>query len=139
LPFLGLDKMDVIGMLSTVSSDDFSWAAPLQYLAMSIFVFPFLYSRLFYEEIPGRRPWVKGLMWGLILWTLRGLVVMPVMGEGLFSLNTGHAAESIIFTLIGHIVYGGIFGFVAGDQRQYSIHHHRRRSQQYKVLANSRR
>jgi hypothetical protein len=61
-----------------------------------------------------RAPWLaKGLIWGTILWLLAGVVVMPIAGFGFF----GYAADGLRVAaslLGGHLVYGGLQGFIAG-------------------------
>jgi len=61
-----------------------------------------------------RAPWLaKGLIWGMILWLLAGVVVMPIAGFGFF----GYAADGlrvVASLLVAHLAYGGLQGFIAG-------------------------
>jgi cation transporter-like permease len=60
-----------------------------------------------------RAPWLAmGLIWGMILWLLAGVVVMPIAGFGFF----GYAADGlriVASSLAGHLAYGGLQGLIA--------------------------
>jgi hypothetical protein len=59
-------------------------------------------------------PWpVKGLIWGTILWSLAGLVVMPMSGFGFFGYNADGLRVAAT-SLAGHLAYGGLQGLIAG-------------------------
>jgi uncharacterized membrane protein YagU involved in acid resistance len=117
-PQFGLPRLSLFGTMSTVSSSDFQWMAPLQFLSLSIIVFPLLYAKLMYENLSGK-PWQRGLFWGLTLWFLRAVIVMPVMGEGLFSMSGPNPLAMNMVTLAGHAIYGLLLGLIAGDQSQF--------------------
>jgi hypothetical protein len=60
-----------------------------------------------------RAPWLaKGLIWGLILWLLAGLVVMPMSGFGPFGYHVG-GLKVAASTLVAHLAYGGAQGLIA--------------------------
>jgi hypothetical protein len=109
----GADNFDAVRLLSTFSSSDFSWFEPVEMLALGVVVFPFLYAKLVFQDLPGR-PWQRGMLWGVILWALWGAVVMPVMGQGLFCLRSHHL-DTMLAALVGHAIYGIICGGIAGD------------------------
>ena len=114
LPSIGAPRLNVFGELSTVSPHSDWWAAPLEYLILGAIVFPTFYSTLLFKDLSGQ-PWQKGLMWGLILWAVRGIVVMPIMGQGFFSVHSAHPIASVIETFVGHALYGILLGAIAGD------------------------
>jgi uncharacterized membrane protein YagU involved in acid resistance len=78
-------------------------------------VFPLVYAYLLYAWLPGS-PWLRGLVWGLILWFLAQVMVMPMMGMGIFSGNTPQPAMAVMGSFIGHALYGAILGAIAGEQ-----------------------
>jgi uncharacterized membrane protein YagU involved in acid resistance len=53
---------------------------------------------------------VRGALFALAPWLLAQLVVMPMMGMGLFS----GAMNLAMGSLLGHIIYGGVVGAVYG-------------------------
>ena len=54
---------------------------------------------------------VRGALYGLAPWLLAQLVVMPMLGMGLFS----GAMNLAMGSLLGHIIYGGVVGVVYGE------------------------
>ena len=48
-----------------------------------------------------------------MLWVLAQVVVMPMMGGGLFSSAMG-GMMAAMGSLIGHLLYGGLLGAIAG-------------------------
>jgi len=72
-----------------------------------------VFAYIMYRVLPGA-PWVKGLLWGLILWLMAQVVVVPMMGGGIFSSRMGGMAAAM-GSLIGHSIYGLALGFWAGE------------------------
>jgi uncharacterized membrane protein YagU involved in acid resistance len=54
---------------------------------------------------------VRGALFALAPWLMAQVIVMPMMGMGLFS----GAMNLAMGSLIGHIVYGGVVGAVYGQ------------------------
>lgn len=51
-----------------------------------------------------------------MLWLVFQVMVMPMMGKGVFSANTPAPMMMVLGTMMGHIVYGAILGAIAGEQ-----------------------
>jgi uncharacterized membrane protein YagU involved in acid resistance len=60
-------------------------------------------------HLPGPAP-LRGALYALAPWLMAQVVVMPMMGAGLFSGSVVLAAGS----MIGHVMYGAVVGAVAG-------------------------
>jgi hypothetical protein len=75
-------------------------------------IFPAIYAYALIGILPGS-PVVKGTLWGITLWLLAQIVVMPMMGGGLFSAAMGGMIAAI-GSLVGHLLYGSILGALAG-------------------------
>lgn len=106
--------MDVAAMLGGVLGG--SWArGMLMHFATGTVVFPLIYAHLLYRDLPGQ-PWLKGTIWGLILWFLSQAIVTPMMGGGLFSANAG-GLMAVVASLLAHAVYGSLLGAIAGAAR----------------------
>jgi uncharacterized membrane protein YagU involved in acid resistance len=75
-------------------------------------IFPLIYAYALFANLPGS-PYLKGLLWGLTLWMLAQIVVMPVMGAGLFGLRMGGWMPAF-GSLMGHMVYGALLGWISG-------------------------
>jgi vacuolar-type H+-ATPase subunit I/STV1 len=56
------------------------------------------------------------MLWGVILWFLAQVMVMPMMGMGVFSSRTPEPAMAVLGSLMGHLIYGAILGALAGVQ-----------------------
>ena len=54
---------------------------------------------------------LRGALFALAPWLLAQVVVMPMMGMGLFS----GAMNLAMGSLIGHVIYGGVVGAVYGE------------------------
>ncbi len=100
--------MDIAAMLGgTVGS----WGVGmLMHFVNGSIIFPLVYAYLLYRILPGE-PWLKGTIWGLILWLLSQILVMPMMGAGLFSARAG-GLMAVMASLIAHAIYGAVLGAV---------------------------
>lgn len=63
-----------------------------------------------YRAWPGSAAVVKGIEFSIIAWLAMMLIVMPMAGAGLFGMRLGMPAP--IATLVLHIIYGAVLGFV---------------------------
>lgn len=70
------------------------------------------YAYVLYAILPGN-PAVKGAVWGVVLWLLAQVVVMPMMGGGFFSMAMG-GMMAVMGSLMGHLLYGVLLGAIAG-------------------------
>ncbi len=75
-------------------------------------MFPAIYVYALYGFLPGS-PVVKGTAWGIALWLTAQLVVMPMMGGGVFSSAMG-GMMAAAGSLMGHLLYGSLLGVIAG-------------------------
>lgn len=101
--------MDVASMLAGFFG--VSWGAGmLIHFVDGALIFPLVYREV-YRVLPGAS-WVRGALWGTLLWLLAETVVMPVMGAGLFHASAGGALAAAA-SLLGHLLYGATLGAVA--------------------------
>lgn len=104
-PVLGV-KMDIVAMLAAMLG---GWnTGMLLHILNGTLIFPLAYVFLFSRMLPGP-PAIKGLSFGIVLWLAAELIVLPLMGAGLFSAQIGgiKAAGAL---LLGNMVYGGSVG-----------------------------
>ncbi len=67
-----------------------------------------VFAILFYYDFS----WKTGLLWGVILWGVMQVAVLPLIGWGFFGVGiTGFPPKIAVGTLILHLVYGGILGW----------------------------
>lgn len=109
-PMLLPGPMDIAGMLGGMLGVSWGVGMLIHFLNGTV-IFSLIYVFALYPLLPGE-PWLKGTLWGVGLWILAGLIVMPMAGAGIFWANVG--AMPAVLSLIGHIVYGAILGAVAG-------------------------
>ena len=53
---------------------------------------------------------LRGMLFAVLPWVLMQLMVMPMMGTGIFSSNAPDALKIVMGTLMGHLVYGLVLG-----------------------------
>ncbi|MBI4610022.1 MAG: hypothetical protein HY726_13555 [Candidatus Rokubacteria bacterium] len=103
--------MDVAAMLGGMLGGSWMMGMLMHLLDGSV-VFPLIYAYLLYRVLPGE-PWLKGTIWGLILWFLSQALVTPMMGGGMFSAKAG-GLMAVMASLIAHAMYGALLGGIAG-------------------------
>lgn len=106
-PMMGMPPMNIGKMLGSVmgGSVALGWVAHF----MIGTVLAGIYAAVFVRGLPGPAA-VRGIVYSLLPWLLAQVVVMPMMGMGLFSGSAIMAAGS----LMGHAIYGAIIGAVYG-------------------------
>jgi uncharacterized membrane protein YagU involved in acid resistance len=109
-PMMGI-RMDIVAKLGEMTHTGMAGGLFMHFLNGTV-IFPLIYVYLLYRLLPGA-PWQKGLLWGVILWLGVEIVMMPMMGSGIFSMETG-GMKAVIAALMGHLVYGAILGAIAG-------------------------
>lgn len=111
-----MPELDVINMLSGMagsSSPALGWI--IHFLIGSI-AWGILFSLLI-PYLPGGHI-VGGMIFGVGAWILMMLFVMPMAGAALFGLRLGPMAP--VMTLMLHLVYGAVLGWVYGVQQPRS-------------------
>jgi hypothetical protein len=117
-PMMGL-HMDIAAMLGSMLGG--SWAAGMAlHLVNGTLIFPAVYAYAFAGWLPGS-PAIKGTIWGAVLWLIAQIVVMPMMGAGLFSSAMG-GMMAAMGSLVGHLLYGSFLGAIAGAPEARIIH-----------------
>jgi hypothetical protein len=72
------------------------------------------YAYLVYRFLPGA-PWIRGALWGFMLWCLTELIVMPLMEDALSGVTSlGATAVLVVGLLLAFLVYGTVLGWLAG-------------------------
>lgn len=120
-PMMRMPKMDVGAMLGSMLTGTMPeplsapwWTGMVIHFIDGTVIFPLIYAYLLYPMLRGG-PTLRGTWWGIILFLLAQAIVMPMMGMGFFSGNAPQPVLSVLGSLLGHIVYGAIFGAMAGE------------------------
>lgn len=109
-PMMGL-HMDIAQMLGSMLGNNWT-AGMMMHFVNGTIIFPLVYAYLLYARLPGG-PALKGTIWGVSLWVLAQVMVMPMMGGGFFSMAMG-GMMAAGGSLVGHLLYGSILGVIAG-------------------------
>ena len=110
-PLMGMPEMNVPEMLSgfmgvpTIAG----WLAHF----MIGTILALAYAFVLISKLPGK-PVVRGILFGLIPWFMAQILVNPMMGAGVFAVNTAAPMLMVAGSLMGHVVYGAIVGLVYG-------------------------
>lgn len=74
--------------------------------------FALVYAGVFDQRLPGGAL-ARGAIYGVLVFVLAQLVFMPLVGGGVFSRGD---PQMIAGSLLGHLVYGGVVGWIYGLQ-----------------------
>ena len=119
-PWLGLANIDLAGMLGMMLTGEMPrlfgvswWAGMVWHFINGAVLFPLIYA---YLVLPGRgsrtAPAVAGVMFGVLLWSVLQVIVMPLMGAGIFARYLTNPGLVIFGSLLVHVVYGAILGAI---------------------------
>ena len=120
-PKMGMPKMDIVDMLSTMFGKPNRVLGWMMHLVMGV-VFALIYAFLWSQGI-GSPDWLSGLIFGAAHWLVVGLMmgVIPIMhagikngdveAPGLWMTNQG-GMLSFIGGLMGHMVFGLVVALV---------------------------
>ncbi|MBI2186483.1 MAG: hypothetical protein HYU37_05085 [Acidobacteria bacterium] len=110
-PMMGLN-MDIAAMLGGMLG--IGWAGGmLMHFVNGTVIFPLIYAFALYSRLPGSSI-ARGTAWGVILWLIAQVMVMPMAGAGLFSAAMG-GMMAAGGSLVGHVIYGALLGVIAGE------------------------
>ena len=113
-PMMGV-RMDVAASLGQMLGGSWTLGMVMHFINGSI-IFSLLYALLLYRVLPGG-PVGKGIAWGVALWLIAQLMVVPMMGGGIFSSKMG-GMMAAVGSLVNHILYGCVLGWIAGPKAQ---------------------
>jgi uncharacterized membrane protein YagU involved in acid resistance len=74
-------------------------------------VLALIYAGLFARRLPGNAL-VRGVTYGVMVFVVAQLTFMPLVGGGVFSRGD---LELLAGSLLGHLVYGGLVGWIYGE------------------------
>jgi uncharacterized membrane protein YagU involved in acid resistance len=107
-PMMGMPDMKTGNMMAGFMGIPV-WIGWLMHLMIGI-IWAIVYVFLVRDRLT-LSPALKGILFAVLPWMLMQLMVMPMMGMGIFSANSPDALKMVIGTLMGHMVYGLVLGF----------------------------
>ena len=110
-PMLTGMPMDIAAMLGSMLGG--YTMGMIAHIMMGVIIFPIAYV-IAYDYLPGS-PLIKGLSFGVVLGIAAVVMVMPMAGAGFMMANIG-GMMAVMAALMGHLVYGGLLGALAGGE-----------------------
>jgi len=74
-----------------------------------------------YRFLPGKRPWQKGVFFGLCAWALMGFVFFPLVDRGIFAVALGHGIAPAVLILGMLLTYSVTMSFVYNFLNRVSV------------------
>ena len=107
-----MPDVNVIAMLAGKMGGDImmGWAA---HFMIGVIGYGLVYALIF-SELPFGNHTTRGIVMGITGWLVMMVAVMPMMGAGLFGLSMPSGMMVPVATLMLHIVFGAVLGFVYG-------------------------
>ena len=115
-PMMGV-HMDIAKSLAAMMGSTHAVGLAVHFLNGTI-IFPAIFVFLLFRILPGNAV-VKGLIWGAILWAMLEILVMPMMGMGVFGSN-GPGMKGAVAALLAHLVYGALLGGIGSRKSSSS-------------------
>jgi uncharacterized MAPEG superfamily protein len=106
-------KMDIAGSLAGMLGTPWGVGLAMHFLNGSV-IFPLTYALVLSRYLKGG-PAVRGIAWGVVLWLMAQLLVMPMIGAGVFSSRSG-GLMAVVASLMAHVVYGALLGSIGGSK-----------------------
>ena len=107
-----MPDVDIISMLAGAmgGSAVMGWVA---HFMIGALVYGLIYAFIF-STLPFGGHVSRGTLLGIAGWLMMMVVVMPMMGAGLFGLSMPSGMLVPVATLMLHIIFGAVLGFVYG-------------------------
>ncbi|MGF7080366.1 DUF6789 family protein [Mucilaginibacter sp. UYCu711] len=106
-PMMGMPDMKIGNMMAGFMGIPV-WLGWAMHLMIGI-VWAMVYVFLIKDRLT-LNPAIKGMLFALLPWILMQLMVMPMMGMGVFSANSPNPVMMVVGTMMGHLVYGLVLG-----------------------------
>jgi hypothetical protein len=127
-PMFGAPKMDIAALLGSLfgrgvpaAMTGLWWLGMTWHFINGTVIFSLIYSYFVYGWLPGDN-WLRGTVWGLVLWLVMEVTLVPITGGGPFDDHASHAVRLLLAGFILHAIYGALFGAIAGEQPEHTHH-----------------
>jgi uncharacterized membrane protein YagU involved in acid resistance len=127
-PLVGAPKMDIAALLGSILGHGAPamlsllwWAGMVWHFVNGTVIFSLIYSYFVYGWLPGEN-WLRGTIWGLVLWIAMEVTLMPMTGSGVFSDHATYAFPRVVGSLVLNAIYGALLGRIAGVQAEHTHH-----------------
>ncbi len=110
-PTMGV-RMNIAASLAGMLGAPWAVGLAMHFLNGSV-IFPLIYALVLFRHLKGG-PAVRGITWGIVLWLMAQLLVMPMIGAGVFSSRVGGTMAAAA-SLMAHLLYGALLGSIGGS------------------------
>ncbi len=124
----GAPRMDIAARLGTLFGHGVPgvmtgwwWAGMIFHFVNGTIICSLIYSYFVYGWLPGSH-WFRGMLWGIVVWVVMEVTLMPVTGSGIFGDHAASPLARIAISFIAYGMYGAILGALAGTQTKH-VHH----------------
>ena len=118
-PAFQLQQLDFAAMLGSLVTNQVAPSVSTPWLLGMLLhfvngslIFPVVYALVVYPRLGGP-PWLRGVAYGVALWALVQIVVMPLAGLGMFSSATSRPGAALAWSFGTHVLYGAALGALA--------------------------
>lgn len=94
------------------------WLGMIVHFTIGTIILAFLYANQFSTTMSGSTA-SRGMVYGVVLWLIVEILVMPLTGNGFFSAEMPNPASLVISTLVGFLVFGAVLGAIVGTSGEY--------------------
>ena len=113
-PLMGMPEMNIGKMLAGFTGVPIALGWVMHLMIGEILAFFYVY--VCSTRLPGT-PLLRGAIYGMIPWLVAEVVVNPMMGAGIFAINTPAPMMMVMGSLMGHVAYGAVVGAVYGQKQ----------------------
>ena len=107
-PHVICQPMDVAALIAPMLGGSHT-VGVVAHFVIGTFVFPIAYLILGIRKLPGPA-WLRGALFLIPVYLVAMVVVMPILGQGLFF---GSPSKAMV-ALMGHVVFGLVMGTIIG-------------------------
>ena len=111
-PMIGMPKMDMgimLGTMNPMMELPYFLGWVMHFIIGTILTF--IYAAFLFDKLP-TEGWMKGAIYSIIPFLVMQMMLGPMMGMPFFS---GGEIMAIIGSLLSHLAYGSVMGFVYGE------------------------
>lgn len=114
-PMMGMPKMPIGNMLANFMQLPAAIGWFMHFMIGVVLAGGYIF---FFRSVLSGNALIKGMLFSLIPFFMAQLVVMPMMGAGLFSSHTPAPLLMVMGSLMGHLVFGVVLGWAAKDSME---------------------
>ena len=125
-PSVGLPRLDIAAMIGSfltgglpaLQGSPVWWSGMIVHFFDLTILFPVIYAAWTYNWFSGP-PLVRGISYGIALWLLSEIIVMPIVGAGFFNDHAAAQGAVVAGLFFAHLLYGFVLGGLGGQQAEY--------------------